>query len=258
MEAIEHPKDRGYNVFLSDSHVPVFPGPCPRYDRFLSFLASMDPAPDHLFLLGDIFEFWYEYETVIFVSHFPLLHRLACLKERGTRIHLVTGNHDFWAGPQFQSLLSATLSYDTEDLFLSERRVFLCHGDGFAPEDGWYRLFRRILRSGFAMWCMGRCPPGLGARIADRLSKYTRSRSRKSDDKDHKALKKLAAKKIGDGVDIFLCAHLHSPEIEEIHSNGNTGLFLNLGDWWEHDTYVVERRGIYSLHWDGKDDRPWC
>ena len=247
-----------YRLFLSDAHISVLPGPCPRRDRLVSFLRSLSPGPKELFLLGDIFEFWYEYETVLYASYFPLLHALATLRDQGTRIHLITGNHDFWAGSQFQSLLSAQVSYDTGEAAISGRRVFLCHGDGFAPEDKAYRAFRRTLRSRPFTWLMGRFPPGMVAKIADRLAKWTRNRSDRSDDKDRRALRSLAQKKIAEGYDVFLCAHLHSPETAEIEAGGRKGLFLNVGDWWEHDSYVMERHGVFVLHEEGKDGKPWA
>ena len=246
-----------YRLFLSDVHVPVLPGPSPRQDRLVSFLSSLSPSPKDLFLLGDIFEFWYEYDTVLYASYFPLLHSLARLRDLGTQIHLVTGNHDFWAGPQFESLLSATVSYDVGEGTLSGRRVFLCHGDGFAPEDNVYRIFRRVLRNPSFTWCMGRLPPGMVARLANVLAKWTRNRSHRSDEKDRKALRRLAEKKIAEGFDVFLCAHLHFPEVDEIEVGNRRGLFLNVGDWWEHDSYVLEHQGIFALHEDRKDERPW-
>jgi UDP-2,3-diacylglucosamine pyrophosphatase LpxH len=85
----------------------------------------------------------------------------------------------------------------------------------------------------------------------------TRVHSSRNDDKDHRALNALASKMVGEGLDVFLCAHLHAPEIKEVSGGGRTGLFINVGDWWERDTYALERNGIFSLCRDREDERVW-
>ena len=101
-------------------------------------------------------------------------------------------------------------------------------------------------------------PPGLAARLVEAFCKWTRRRSSRSDKKDKRALRQLGTDRFKKGYDVFLCAHLHGPSIQSVDAGGRHGLLINVGDWWNHDSYVVERNGIYSLHLDEEDDRPWA
>ena len=134
-------------VFLSDVHLPSRQGFAPQrevIERFLRGLRDKNIAA--VYVLGDLFDLWFEYRSAIFSYHFGVLKEFAKLRDAGTQLHLVVGNHDYWAGSFLRDEVGFHIHTEPLIVEFDGRRVYMCHGDGLNRRDVVYRLLRPVLR----------------------------------------------------------------------------------------------------------------
>ena len=133
--------------FVSDLHLgSLYKNAKPdRNVAFEAFLRSLTGRASHLFLLGDVFEFWMEHRYYIPKDHFGVLSALLELRRSGVEIHYVCGNHDFNLGTFFRDQIGAEIHDGSFHMELQGKRLLLLHGDGLNPDDKAYRFVRRIL-----------------------------------------------------------------------------------------------------------------
>src|SRR5512135_1217088 len=134
--------------FISDVHLGLGARDQERKkeDRLLSFLKAILPSAEKLFIVGDLFDFWFEYRTVIPKGFHRTLSALQAFTERGIPVHYLAGNHDFWVGDFFASELGMTMHMDPFEVVIDGKRIYLHHGDGLAQKDLGYRLLKPVLR----------------------------------------------------------------------------------------------------------------
>lgn len=236
-------------VILSDVHLDIGPRGQERMQAFAAFLRSLDTAQvKELFLLGDLFDFWFEYRYVIFSGYFDVLRAFAELREKGVRIVLACGNHDFWAGRFLQGELGIEVHKDPVILMFGSKRVLVMHGDGINPKDVAYRVFKRIMRNPLIIRLFGILHPdwamGL-ARFVSRNSRAMFSPHDPAEGSESRELQKYAGNLLEQGtVDVVLCGHSHHPLIREFPMpEGKKGLYVNSGDWLRKRCHV---------EWDGE------
>jgi len=135
-------------LLLSDIHLDVSPRGKQRMADFVAFLRAVDTSRiNRIILLGDLFDFWFEYKHVIFSGYLDVLRAFADLREHGVAFELVCGNHDFWAGRFLEQRLGFTVHTRPVEMDFGGRRVLMVHGDGLNPRDWWYRVYKRIARA---------------------------------------------------------------------------------------------------------------
>lgn len=237
--------------FISDVHLGLGDRQAERQkeDRLLAFLQEILPQTEELCILGDLFDFWFEYATVIPKGFHRTLAALQAFTDRGIPVHYVAGNHDFWMGDFFQKELGMRLYHDPCELPLGGKRVFLHHGDGLAPRDTGYRLIKPVLRNRLAIRLYRLLHPDLGIWLARGSSRTSRAYTANKDYGEDEGLLKFATQKLGEGLDIVVMGHRHQPHISEI----GPGTYVNLGDWITYHTYAVLRDGRITLEtWNGK------
>jgi len=208
--------------------------------RLLEFLATIQGQADSLYLLGDMFEFWFEYRTVIPKRGFGLLARLAELRRAGTALFFLKGNHDFWFQSFLQRELGAESVHDELETTIDGKRVHLSHGDGL-DRGAVPRLFRALMRNQVngALYSLFHPDVGVGlARWVARRSRELSARPYLLEDMARFAQAKLAA-----GCDVVFMAHSHVPEERRF----GAGVYINVGDWIRSLTYGVIRDGEASL-----------
>src|SRR4051812_32331691 len=134
--------------FISDLHLGArYRGmPAERETWLLRFLREDAPRASHLFILGDLFEFWMEYGSYVPKYHFRVLAALEALVRSGVEVHYLAGNHDFSLGPFFADQLGVKVHADEIRMDLQGQRLLLLHGDGLAASDGRYRLMKKVFR----------------------------------------------------------------------------------------------------------------
>lgn len=236
-------------LIVSDVHLQVGTKGADRRDAFVAFLRGIDPSEyRRLIVLGDLFDFWFEYRHVIFSGYFEVLRAFAELRDAGVDLHLVCGNHDFWAGRFLEDELAFSVHQDELRLDEQGMRVRFFHGDGLNPDDWQYRLYKRFARAAPVVWAFRQLHPDLAMGVANFIANGSRALKHNKDlskGPEVAALRDFAVRTVeSDNADVVVCGHSHYPVKEEIQSNGRSGLYLNSGDWLFHKT-VIE--------WDGAD-----
>lgn len=235
-------------LIFSDVHLRVTePG---RTREFAAFLRAIDTHQfRRVICLGDLFDFWFEYRHVIFSDYFEVLRAFAELRDAGVALHLICGNHDFWAGRFLRESLGFHIHLETE-LPFGDKRARLVHGDGINPNDWKYRFYKRIARNPFVVWAFRQLHPDWAMALARAVSHGSRTLYKVVDPAngpEAQSLREYACGVLARGkADIVICGHAHAATLEEHPTPGGTGLYLNPGDWLENRAFAV---------WDGESFR---
>jgi UDP-2,3-diacylglucosamine hydrolase len=240
---------------VSDAHLDVAGSTAERVksDRLLAFWQFVERQGGDLVILGDLFDFWFEYRNAIPRFHFQHLMALRRLTEAGRRVWYVAGNHDFWAGPFLRDQIGIKYFEDELQFDYSGRRLCFAHGDGWMPGERGYRLMKRVFRNRLSIALFRLISPDLGFPLARWVS--GRSRQRRSlprrviDTYTH-----IAYGRIRQGTNALFTGHLHTP----IHRRWPEGEWVCTGDWIEHYTYaVIDAHETRLMRWsdDGAHTR---
>lgn len=229
-------------IFIADAHLKGLNDPNQKH--LCAFLENLKDI-DKLFILGDLFEFWTGYNKTLEYNYSPVLAQFKRLKESGTNIIYVEGNHDFSVAPFFKDILDGEVYPNSADITLDGKRFFLAHGD-IAEHSISYKIWRRFLRSPVVSIIVKIVPPFLVWKAAMILSKKSRGNHKRGDVLDN-LQREFAKEKIKQGFDIVIFAHSHVPEISEIAVNGKKGIYANPGDWIKEFSYLVYEDGNIGL-----------
>ena len=240
-------------ILFSDVHLKVSDRDAPSRESFLAFLRSIDPDKTaRVICLGDLFDFWYEYSHALFFGYFDVLRLLADLNDAGISLHLICGNHDFWAGNVLTEITGFHLHHEPVRLSFDKTEALLLHGDGLNPRDYGYRLFKGIARNKWAMRLFRRVHPDTAMAIAHFMSHSSRTLTgveKPAEGPEAHFVREHAHKILQNGsASIVICGHAHAPAVEEVRTENGTGRYINPGDWQNHRSYVVFEAGQFSLH----------
>ncbi|MFA6232668.1 MAG: UDP-2,3-diacylglucosamine diphosphatase [Bacteroidota bacterium] len=232
--------------FISDVHLGI--GSAAEERRrlglLLSLLADILKERGDLYIVGDLFDFWYEYRSVVPRGYHRLYQALEDLRQSDCAVTYLAGNHDFAIGDFFSRDLDINVVRDDIAFTAQDRRFYLFHGDGLAPKDGGYRLLKRVLRSPLSQRLYRLLHPDLGFGIAQRFSHSSRDYTSAKDFGQSDGMLLEAERRIAAGVDIVIMGHRHVPDKVSI----GAGTYINLGDWLSHFTYAVCRDGEIALY----------
>ncbi|HHM01583.1 MAG TPA: UDP-2,3-diacylglucosamine diphosphatase [Caldithrix abyssi] len=223
--------------FLSDVHLDFIDTAPEREKReqFAAFLKKISADVTHLYLVGDLFDFWFEYKYVIPKAFFEFLKIFSDMTARGVEIHYLAGNHDFYAGTFFEEHLGMRTWPDSYEFELGGKRFYLYHGDGIGKKDGAYRVLKKILRNRLNLRLFRWLHPDLGIPLARRLSgssrHYTSQLNHLRDESDYKA---FAGQRFSEGFDFVMMGHRHNPLVHEKDEHR----YINLGDWIRYRTFA--------------------
>lgn len=234
-------------LIFSDVHLRAIPSDAERRKEFVAFLRQFTPDEfDRVICLGDLFDFWFEYRSVIFSDYFDVLRVFAEWVDAGVEVYLVCGNHDFWAG-RFLREIGVVVCEDSVDLPFGDRVGRIVHGDGINPTDYRYRAWKKFAKLPFIVGAFRLIHPDIAMGIARAVSHGSRTvfdTKVPHDGPEAHSLRAYAAEVIGRGeADFLLCGHAHAMEIREIPGPKGTGLYLNTGDWLRQRCHTV---------WDGE------
>jgi len=233
-------------IFLSDAHLKNRSDPC--YADLLRFLDDLSHGGvDHLFIVGDFFDFWFCKDHHIFPDFREAIEKLVTLKAAGTRITLCEGNHDFFLESYFGKKLGMNVFEDWATIDLDGRKTFLAHGDLVDRQNRKYLLLRKILRSRLFYEVQKKVPSPILWTLA-RLGSHT-SRGLSLQSEDHLVGKMFAfsKNKFRDGFDTVILGHSHKPFLQELILDGRQKTFATLGDWTRHKSYLQYENGIFHL-----------
>lgn len=235
--------------FISDVHL-AFKEDDPEKEKrkkLLDFLNSISRDAKELYILGDLFDFWYEWYHVIPKYWFPVLFRLRKMVEAGIKINLITGNHDFFTGKYLENEIGIICFNEYREFDIGSKRFFAAHGDGYAKKDRGYRLLKKIIRNPMSKFLY---KTFISADLGVQIAKWTSYSSRKL-----VRIEKLswieeyyefARGKFSEGFDYVLLGHIHAPLIRK--EDGN--VYINCGDWIAHFTYAkYDGQSLTLHHW---------
>jgi UDP-2,3-diacylglucosamine hydrolase len=237
-------------TFLSDVHLGAHaPAVEAAKERdLIAFLDRLEPG-SMLYLLGDVFDFWFDYAEPP-RRHGPVLRALQRARARDVAIAFMGGNHDYWVragrGPGW---LERELGIRVlDDPFVARHdglALLLTHGDALGGAEGRYRWVRAVLRNPAAIFAFRLLPARAGHWLADRTSATSRGRHEETALARYRdRLRAAAARELANGaIDAVVAGHVHSPE----RSTHGRGLYLNLGDWTVHRTYGRLKDGVLSI-----------
>jgi UDP-2,3-diacylglucosamine hydrolase len=224
---------------VSDQHLGAVPASTERaFRRFLDHAASEAGA---LLINGDLFDFWFEYRSVILREHFRVVAKLADLVDAGVQVTFIGGNHDAWAGSFLRDEVGIDVRIGPVEMELGGRKALVAHGDGVGTGDYKYRALKRVIRSGLAIGAFRRLHPDWGRRIAEMAS----STEHKAQTGDLRARGRAAfiqawaetVMRERPELDLVVAGHAHMATLLEV-SPGR--FYVNSGDWIGRDwTYVV-------------------
>lgn len=237
--------------FVSDLHLgaPALKNNRERELAFVSWLNEIREDASHLFLVGDIFDFWYEYKTVVPRGFVRTLGKIAELSDAGVEVHFFTGNHDVWVFDYLPSELGLTLHRNEFRTSLSGKNFFIAHGDAFDASDKGYLLLRKIFTSKTLQWMFSRIHPNFSLSLGHRWSKHSRiskgvvGEGFKGTENEGMFIFAESLLK-QEKVDYFIFGHRHVLIDCPVGENSR---YINLGDWIVHFSYGVFDGNEFNL-----------
>lgn len=237
--------------FLSDFHlgVPDHATSLVREKRIVSFLESIKKETAVLFIVGDLFDFWFEYKTVVPKGYVRILGKLAEIRDAGIEIHFFVGNHDMWMSGYFEQELGIPVYYAPKTFEFNGKKFLVGHGDGLGPGDYGYKFLKKIFRNPLCKFLFGLIPPFLGIGLAGIMSKSSRSVTGDSDatflgaDKEWLIIYCTEQLK-SEHHDYFIFGHRHLPILFQLNEKST---YINLGDWIRYFTYAEFHGDTISL-----------
>lgn len=229
--------------FASDFHLGA---PSPeasrlREQKILRWLHAIEKDAKAIYLVGDIFDFWFEYKTVVPKGAVRLLGKIAELSDRGIDIHFFVGNHDIWMFDYFPNELGITVHHHPIQIELNGKQFFIGHGDGLGPNDYGYKRLKKVFTNRLCQWLFGWLHPDIGMRIANRSSSASRTAQTEpeyflGEEEEwlllycHYKLEQLP------NTDYFIFGHRHLPL--DILLKNQHSRYINLGEWFNECTYA--------------------
>ncbi len=234
----------GKVYFMSDSHLGAF-GPSTSREReqlLVRWLDEVSRDAEAIYLLGDIFDFWFEYRRVVPKGYVRLLGKLAELTDRGIPVHYFRGNHDLWDFEYFRKELGVTMHKEPLEVSINGATFFIGHGDGLGPGDKGYKLMKWLFTCRLCQRVFAFLHPSLGMGLAGLLSKRSRVSNNKYNKEsyrgeDHEYLVQYAKDILKKRkVDYFVFGHRHLPLALDLMPGVR---YVNTGDWITYFTYAV-------------------
>lgn len=229
--------------FLSDFHLgaPNAADSLLREKKIVNFLDEIKKDAAVIFIVGDLFDFWYEYKTVVPKGYVRILGKLAELTDWGIIIHFFVGNHDMWMKNYFQQELNIPVYFEPKEFEFNQKKFYIGHGDGLGPGDHGYKMLKKIFRNPFCKWLFGLLPPVAGVGLANFSSRRSRAVTGTNDGKflgeENEWLiqycKELLTTK---QYDYMIFGHRHLPIDYPVQPGCR---YINLGDWIRYYTYAV-------------------
>jgi UDP-2,3-diacylglucosamine hydrolase len=206
-----------------------------RENRLLEFLDLIKKDAEILFIVGDLFDFWFEYRRVVPKGYFKVLSKLNELATTGIKVNYLIGNHDCLIRDYFETEVGLKIFRNEIITEIAGKKFFIHHGDGLVKNDTGYKILKAILRNKFDQWLFSLVHPDFGMWLGTHSSQKSRNYTTKKDFGKNDGLEEFAKKKINDGFDYVITGHVHKLVKKEI----NTGYYINLGDWINYYSYAV-------------------
>lgn len=236
-------KDAYY--FISDAHLGIGSKEQERIKEtaIVRFLDEIKNDGKELYIVGDLFDFWFEYKYTVPKGFYRFFSKLAEAIESGLKVYYLAGNHDFWRGNYFKDEFGIDILDEPFERTIEGKRFYIHHGDGLAYNDTGYKIAKVILRSRICQKLYSMLHPTLAIGLAKGTSSKSREHTSKKDYSQKDGLRDFAIEKLKEGYDYVLMGHRHKPEMIDYEGR----FYYNLGDWMYNFTYGVFRDGVFEL-----------
>ncbi len=228
--------------FASDQHLgaPTYDASFPREQKFVRWLNSIKEDAGAIFLLGDLFDFWFEYKTVVPKGFVRVLGKLAELKDSGIPIYFFVGNHDLWMTDYFETELQIPVYHSPQEVTINDTLFLIGHGDGLGPKDYGYKRMKKVFTFPFFKWLFRWLHPDLGVKLGQYMSVKNKLISGDDDAKfqgeENEWLVQYCKRKLTQKhYDFFVFGHRHLPLNIDLDNHSK---YINLGDWISYYTYA--------------------
>src|ERR1035438_4919488 len=229
--------------FASDFHLgaPDYAASLEREKKIVKWLDEIKKDAQEIFLVGDLFDFWFEYKTVVPRGYVRILGKIAELTDSGIPVHLFTGNHDMWIFDYLPKEINIILHKEPIEREFNNRKFFIGHGDGLGPGDKGYKFLKKVFANKFCQWLFAWIHPNLGMKIVNYWSHRSRIFNEENEEKFlgedkewlviycNKALEKKH-------YDYFIFGHRHLPLDIKLNDSSR---YINLGEWFKSNSYAV-------------------
>lgn len=233
--------NRNKIYFASDFHLgaPNEESSLKREKLLVKWLEEIRSDAAEIYLVGDLFDFWFEYDTAVPRGFTRFLGKLAELSDAGIPIHVFTGNHDMWMFGYLEKELNITLYREPILREYSGKKFLIGHGDGLGPGDHGFKVIKKVFANKISQWMFAKLHPDWGIKLANYWSGT--SRASNNDEvflgEEKEWLFQYAQEKLKtQPIDYFIFGHRHLPLDLKV---GNSSRYINLGDWISHNTYAV-------------------
>ena len=237
--------------FASDQHLgaPTMEASFPREKKFVAWLDSIKSDAEAIFLLGDLFDFWFEYKTVVPKGFTRVLGKLAEISDSGIPIYFFVGNHDLWMKDYFEKELNIPVFHQPKEFLINQKKFLIGHGDGLGPEDIGYKRMKKVFTFPLFKWMFRWLHPDLGVKLGQYMSVKNKMISGEEDFKfwgeENEWLVQYCKKKLQENhYDYFVFGHRHLPLEIKLQESST---YFNLGDWIKHFTFGVFEETHFSL-----------
>ena len=229
--------------FASDFHLgaPNREESLIREKKAVNWLEECRKDAQEIFLVGDLFDFWFEYKHTVPRGHVRLLGKIAEITDSGIPVHVFTGNHDMWIFDYLPEETGVKLYREPIQRTWNGVKFYIGHGDGLGPGDHGYKFIKKVFASKVCQWLFARLHPNFGIGMANFWSKTSRNQSGEKDKTflgEENEWLAIYSKEILDKehFDYFVFGHRHLPMEIELNESSK---YINLGDWIDHFTYGV-------------------
>lgn len=237
--------------FASDQHLgaPTMETSLPREKKFVAWLDEVKHDAAAIFILGDLFDFWFEYKMVVPRGFVRVLGKLAEIRDSGVPIYFFVGNHDLWMNGYFEKELNIPVYHDNKEFTFNDKHFLIGHGDGKGPGDKGYKRMKKVFTNPFSKWLFRWLHPDLGVKLAQYLSVKNKLISGDADVKflgeDKEWLVQYSKRKLeSKHYDYLIFGHRHLPMNIKV---GEHSSYVNLGDWITYFTYGVFDGNSFEL-----------
>ena len=229
--------------FSSDNHLgaPNHKNSLVREKRFIRWLDSIKEDASAIFLLGDLFDFWFEYKKVVPKGFVRVLGKLAEISDAGIPLYFFVGNHDMWMDGYFENELNIQVFDKPKKFIINKKHFLIGHGDGLGPGDKGFKRMKKVFKNSFSKFLFRWIHPDIGVRFAQYLSTKNKLLSG-TDDIEYKGEENewlvQYCKKIllNEKFEFFIFGHRHLPLDINISQSSR---YINLGDWISYFSYAV-------------------
>ncbi|MFH1118986.1 MAG: UDP-2,3-diacylglucosamine diphosphatase [Bacteroidota bacterium] len=236
--------------FASDFHlgIPDHPSSLKREKLLVHWLDQVCTDATEIYLMGDVFDFWFEYRTVVPKGFTRLFGKLAEITDRGVPVYLFRGNHDIWAFNYFEQEIGIELHREPVIREWNGKRFFLAHGDGLGPGDNGYKFLKKVFEFKPNQWLFRWLHPDIGTRLALFFSRKSRYANVIRDEKQISSEGRIDISKerlftfasdylkTDSSIHYFIFGHRHVPANLPLNEKSR---FINLGDWITNFSYAL-------------------